>query len=445
VARFRLALQIPNKLHGILCRLRGDLLAASGGRESFRRILTTIVIAAFAIRVGARIYMGARRYWDEGYTFFFDLAQNIAAGKGIGFDGGPPTAFRVPLYPMFLAVVTGGHKLFLPVVFFQSLIGAGTALMAALVAQDMFGDTAALIAGVVTAFYPYYVVHDTALQETSLYTFLAITAVLLLLRAGRTQSWPKAMLAGCTLGATVLTRANLAPFAIVAPMCLAFPQRSRTFSLWRGARNAILCLSMMGLTISPWLIRSYLLTGTATLSTQSGYFLWLGNNAMTFSRYPIESIDRTQEAAIESLSVKENAEIESLGENEAAIDQWYWRKGAAYMREHPWETFSGGLRKIEAAFAWLPSPRPGLWKSVVHMLSYGPIMILGLWGMWSTRHSWRRHLLFYVLFLTFIAVTAVFFGHTNYRSYLDVYLIIFAAGVLSRPLQKCANSDVHLS
>jgi len=375
LASYRSVLQLPNRLHGIFCRLLGELGVANEGSESFRRILITIVVAAFAIRVGARLYLG---YWDDGYTFFFELAQNIATGKGIGFEGGPPTAFRVPLYPIFLVAVTWGHKLFLPVVFFQSLIGAGTALMAALVAQDIFGDTAALIAAVLTAFYPYYVVHDTALQETSLYTFLAITAVLLLLHTGRTQMWPKAMLAGCTLGAAVLTRANLAPFAIVAPLWLAFPERSRTFSLWRGTRNAIVCLSMMALTISPWLIRSYFLTGTATLSTQSGFFLWLGNNSMTFSRYPLESIDRSQEVAIESLSVKDNAEIESLGVNEAAIDQWYWRKGTAYMREHPWETFSGGLRKIEAALAWLPSPRLGLWQNLAHMVSYGPIMILGL-------------------------------------------------------------------
>ena len=58
-------------------------------------------------------------------------------------------------------------------------------------------------------------------------------------------------------------------------------------------------------------------------------------------------------------------------------------------------------------------------------------MALGLWGMWSGRQNWREHLIFYALFVSFAAVTAVFFGHTNYRAYLDVYWIVFAAGILA--------------
>jgi hypothetical protein len=59
-----------------------------------------------ALRVGVRLYSGSDDFFVHGYTFFFSMAQNIAAGRGIGFAGQPPTAFRVPLYPMFLAVLT---------------------------------------------------------------------------------------------------------------------------------------------------------------------------------------------------------------------------------------------------------------------------------------------------------------------------------------------------
>ena len=37
----------------------------------------------------------------------------------------------------------------------------------------------------------------------------------------------------------------------------------------------------------------------------------------------------------------------------------------------------------------------------------------------------------YVLFATFIVVTAVFWAHTSHRAYLDVYWIVFAAGALA--------------
>jgi hypothetical protein len=47
--------------------------------------LLWIVFAAFAIRVAVRLYSGSEDLWANGYSFFFDLAQGIAAGKGIAY------------------------------------------------------------------------------------------------------------------------------------------------------------------------------------------------------------------------------------------------------------------------------------------------------------------------------------------------------------------------
>jgi hypothetical protein len=111
------------------------------------------------------------------YGFFFDLAQNIAAGNGITFGDGPPTAFLVQLYPVFLAAITFGQKAFLPIVLAQAS------------ARGRFG--------------------------------LMALAVLLLLRACRNGSGMMAV--DLTLGAAVLTRDNLAPFALLVPLWLVVP------------------------------------------------------------------------------------------------------------------------------------------------------------------------------------------------------------------------------
>ena len=399
-----------------------------------------IVILAFALRITVRWHSGEADFWINGYTFFFDLARNIAAGKGIALDG-TPTAFRVPLYPIFLAVLTFGHTKFLPVLLAESLIGAGTVWCAALITRELFGKAAATIAAFITALYPYYIIHDTALQETSLYTFLTALAVLLLMRVRRSGSAAMAAYAGLTLGAAVLTRANLAPFAILAPLWLVVRPGSNTLLWQRGFWTCLLCASAMALTVSPWLARSYWLTGSPTLSTESGFSLWEANNSYTFSHYPIESIDLSAKAAIEALSPQKRAEIEALGPNAAVIDQWFLRQGLDYMRGHPWETLINGVRKLGAAFCLLPSPRRGFWPNLVYFLSYTPLMVLGILGMWIGRRNWREHLIFYALFATFAGVTAVFYGHTNSRTYLDLYWIVFAAGLLE---QKLANSPEHI-
>jgi hypothetical protein len=195
------------------------------------------------------------------------------------------------------------------------------------------------------------------------------------------------------------------------------------------------------LTVAPWLIRAYQLTGSVTLSTENGFFLWLGNNPYTFSRYPQESIDRSRAVAWAALSSQEKGELRERGHNEALVDEWFQKKGLDYIRDHPWRTLGNGFRKIVDAFGWLPSPRRNFWPSLVYALSYGPVMILGLWGMWASRRHWRKHSIFYIQFVTFAAVTAVFFGHTSYRAYLDVYWIVFAAGVLAGWLSESRYRD----
>jgi 4-amino-4-deoxy-L-arabinose transferase-like glycosyltransferase len=402
----------------------------AAGKLSVCRHLMWIILFAFAARVAVRWYTGEQEFWESGYRFFFTLAQNIAAGNGVSL-GGAPTAFRVPLYPMFLAAVTLGHKAFLPVLLAQSLIGAGTVLCAALIARELFGNTAAIIAAFLAAIYPYYVVHDTALQETSLCTFLMALAVLLLLRVRRSGSVLTAISAGLALGAAVLTRANLAPFALLAPLWLALAEGLHAAPWRQRLRVAVICAGVGMLTVAPWLIRAHQLTGSITLSTQNGFFLWLGNNPSTFSHYPQESIDRSQALALAALSSQEKNELEARQHNEALKDEWFRKKGLDYIRGHPWRTLGNGFRKIVDAFGWLPSPRRSFWSSLVHALSYGPIMILGLWGLWAGRSHWREHSIFYAQFVSFVAVTAVFFGHTSYRAYLDVYWIVFAAGILA--------------
>ena len=401
--------------------------------------LAWIMLFAFVVRFAVRWTTGGPDFWENGYGFFFELAQNIAAGNGFAFGPDGATAFRVPVYPMFLAAVTFGHQVLLPVLVAQSLIGAGTVLCAAMLAREIFGNTgAAITAAALIAIYPYYVVHDTALQENSLYTFLLTLGVLLLLRARRSGSTVTSVGAGMALGTAVLTRANLAPFALFAPLWLAVAGGPGAVHWRRRLWVAILCASVGALMVSPWLIRSYRLTGSANLGTQTGFFLWLGNNPYTFSHYPAENIDRSQVFALASLSVQDRMKLDAY-DDEVAKDEWFWKKGMDYIHENPLRTLGYGFRKLVDAFGWLPSPRRGLWPSLFHALSYGPVMVLGLWGMWVSRRQWREHSIFYAQFLSFAAVTAVFFGHTAYRAYLDVYWIVFSAGILAPLLSKYLN------
>ena len=86
-------------------------------------------------------------------------------------------------------------------------------------------------------------------------------------------------------------------------------------------------------------------------------------------------------------------------------------------------------RKLIAGFSWKLNPPREPVAQWSYADFYSPGSVLGLAGMFLARRR-RETLLIAMAFVSFMGVTAVFWAHTSHRSYLDVYLTIFAASLL---------------
>lgn len=398
-------------------------------QRRYAMALVAILALAFVLRVVARAMGGPKGFWENSYFLFFRLAQHLATGQGYSFPGPVPTAFRVPLYPIFIALVTQGRQDFWALLIAQSLISTATVACVAGLALLWFGRRTALVASAIAAVYPYYLWHDTALQETGLFTFLSALAMLLLVIVQRRRSLGTAVGAGFVLGLAILTRATLMPFALFAIGWLLMAD-APGHDLRRRTLTAALCCAALVATLSPWLMRAHALTGRYTLGTEFGAAVFIGNNDATFSAYPARSMDRSRDIAMTTLSPADRATIKALRFNETAISDWFLKRGLGYIAAHPGTFVLSALRKNVAAFGPLPSPARDWKGTVVEVLSYGPILLLGVIGAWWTRKRWRSFLPVYANFLCFAAITGVLWGHSSHRTYLTVYLIIFAAYVL---------------
>jgi len=73
-------------------------------------------------------------------------------------------------------------------------------------------------------------------------------------------------------------------------------------------------------------------------------------------------------------------------------------------------------------------------------VAYIPVAILGIAGMVFARRN-PAVILIALLFLAFIAVSAVFWAHTSHRTYLDVYWIVLAASVVDRFTSRTPHSS----
>jgi 4-amino-4-deoxy-L-arabinose transferase-like glycosyltransferase len=397
-------------------------------------ILAAMLLAGFALRVAYRVHLGEHDFWSSGYSFFNAIAKNVVAGHGL-FAPGRGWAARQPVYPLFLAVglLLGGS--YLPLVICEALFGVATALLAFLIGRRWFGERAGLIAAALAALYPYYVVHDTALQDTSMVGVGATLAVWVFLRARISASAWAWLGAGLVAVVIVLIRGTLLPFSLgaIAWIALLGDGAWRT-RLLRAGVVAAAC----GLVLGVWVARNYEHTGRLMLSSEVGAEFYWANGPYTFRFYPHASMDQSAGEAQQALTRAARQTLAALPE--AQRSDWYMAEGWRYVAAHPGEIAAGALRKEAAGFSWVLNPEREGPVGLAYTLSYMPLLALGLAGMALARIDWREASLVGLQFAGFIVVTAIFWAHTSHRVYLDVYLMVFAALVIERIVTFCLRS-----
>jgi hypothetical protein len=299
-------------------------------------------------------------------------------------------------------------------------------------ARLWFSAPAGWLAAVGTALYPYFVVHDTALQETGLYTAtVALATLALALVSVSSHPLRQALLAGGLTGVAILVRPSLVPIAPLALGWLWWSCQSTSLGRrWPEVGGYVLALLLV---LLPWLARNWLVVGRPVLTTRLGHSLWIANNPQTFTHYPVESIDRSTAAAWAAMTPAELAEVERATRRETDLDDWFRARAWAYIRSHPGATAWGACHKMEASLMWQYTPVKIGMDQLMQWLCDGAAIFLSGVGLWllGRRKNWPALLLCVAHVLAFSVVTAVFWAHTSHRSYLDVYFIILAAGALA--------------
>jgi 4-amino-4-deoxy-L-arabinose transferase-like glycosyltransferase len=383
--------------------------------------LTAIVIAAFGLRVVVRLWSGEAAFMNQGYTFYLRIAEHFVQGHGLCVGLPTTCAQRMPLYPLMLAPFVLSGAVYPWVAVLQAACGAALAAVVFAVGRRLFDTGTGLMAAGLAACSPYAVIHDTALQDTVLVNLLVLFAVywLLRLRGSRVH----ALAAGAVLGLAILTTARV---ALMAPAVLVWvllaggdPWRVR---LGRTVLVAIPLVCCVG----GWMARNWVSLDAAVLTTESGTSLWGANNEQTFSFFPAGTIDDSIQAAWRALDPQRQAAIDALG-SAAARDRlqkaWAW----AYIREHPWRTLWGAMRKNWVTVSAQLSPSRSPWADLLYRLLYGSIHLGAAIGLWRARRRSHAHWLIYAVMASFAVTTGVFWAHTSHASVLDGLLFIYAA------------------
>ncbi|BCV24049.1 glycosyltransferase family 39 protein [Gelria sp. Kuro-4] len=340
----------------------------------------------YSLRVAQGIYYGAGAYWPPGFIFLSGGLIRLFGPEGYW------TAVR----------------------YLQALLGAATCALGCAIGRAAFGSrSAGLLGGLGLAVYlPLIYYTGLAFSET-LFLFFLMAAVYYLYRLARTQAVRDAAAAGFLLGLATLTR----PVSLLVPV-LVLPWY---WLLWgRRLRPVLGRVLLMGavllLTLLPWVVRNYIVTGDLVLvDVNGGINFYIGHNERANGTW----VDMGQ---------KTDAVIILGGSPEGG--RLGYRRGLEFIRTHP-------RRELELAwtkFKWFWT-KPSDWYITRYARERGlPHLEPPVWGALAvagailTRRRWRGTLFLVLFILYYNAIIVAIYYASRYRLVVEPFWVLLTAG-----------------
>ncbi|MEC7566584.1 MAG: glycosyltransferase family 39 protein [Planctomycetota bacterium] len=264
-------------------------------------ILCWTLIFAFALmlRCSAAVWWQARQVDENAFAFgdsfsYWVLGHQIYKGEAYQFGGANAKVSRAPGYPLIIA---GWHKMFagspslLSVRLLNALLGSLTVIAVGFLAMLMFDRMTGYCAAILAAIYPGAIVMSILILSEGPFCLLMILQLIachfVIRRINPAahptnpgqwifHDWGPTMLAGVTAGIAILIRPS---WMLFTPAFLVvwflFSRQRKTV-----AKHGLVMILMLCLTMSPWWVRNYQVTGHFVPTTlQVGASLYDGLHA----------------------------------------------------------------------------------------------------------------------------------------------------------------------
>jgi hypothetical protein len=368
------------------------------------------------------------------------LAENLAQGRGLCYGPGhPPTAFRPPLYPLFLAGIYrfAGPNFALARWIQFSLSALGCCFIWLLAREITYhGQAGGLIAssekiadwaGLFACVNPSLFYHAGYFETEALYLpGLAIAGFFLARMLDPTQRKWALPVAGIALGGLCLLRPNA--FLLVI---LIGPWLWASLASWRKALVVYgLLFLVVVVVMSPWMIRNAAqFHRFIPLTTNGGMNLWGSNNPRLLESDPSRYGAWTGGIVTDMSYLPGSEDLRtswmSRNYDQFLVDSRCRRLAVQYMLKHPADV----CRLVRAKFVrfWTFEIRNNWWERLAFGASEGGMLALAIAGsMFSWRWPRPPHLLL-VLFLSTQLNALVFFANTRMRVGIAPAIAIYAA------------------
>ena len=409
-----------------------------------------VFLAAFLIRL---IYLIQSRSNPSFYfpmvdeQWHFNWAKDIITGNFWGSEA----YFRGPLYPYFLAIllkITGTSILWSRIL--QMIIPSLSAALIYLLATKSFSHKVGIVAALAFAAYGAMIFYDAMFMIESLFIFLNLLALYLLLQYEKDIRPLPWLISGAILGLSAITRPNI---LLIAPLFLLWIYFRPQFAGNKRSSFLIAATYLIGILV-PILtvtVRNYIVAGEPILiSSQGGVNFYIGNNpdaeGLTMLM-PEVKLDESLPWNEFTAATRKAAERETGKNLTAGEESSFWtRKALGFIWNNPAKFISLTFRKLiyfligfensDNQDIYFSRNYSSLYSALLwHKLIYFPFGLLFPLAVVGAVQGWkrRRELTLYYIFVIGYIPTVIFFLVTaRHRLPVIPFLLIFAAlGILA--------------
>ena len=401
-------------------------------RQSFGSGLAGVAIVGLAIRIAYVLAFGARIHEGLDSLWYRLVAGSIVSGDGFidpdkayAHGVSVATAFRPPLYPLFLAGITksiGNSTLTFQLA--GCVMGVVTVVLVGYLGKRVGGSAVGLCAAALAAGYPIFLAVDAAVMSETIYLPLVTGCVLAVYRAIERPTAARWSLVGALSGAAILTRGD----AMVVLAVLVVPAALLGTKLpWRRRFIfAAVSVNAAALVVAPWVIRNQQRLGTPVVATlQTGTAL---AGAYCTNTYYGKSLG--------SWSFDCTTRPDQAGLSEVAYNNELQRDAVRYLRDHAgrlvvvapvrvlrqWSLYDpvGGahFEAIESRnFKW----------QILSWAAYLPVAGLAAYGLVLLRRRRAPILPMVAMIVAVTATAAMTYGQQRLRISVEPVLLVAAA------------------
>ena len=383
---------------------------------------------------------------------FADAPAYLVGARALAETGHYPRRteeflFRPPGYPAFLVAATLGHPDRIAAAkAANAVLGALAALLIAALAARLFRRRpVAIVAGLLAAFHPPFLLAGADLQSEPLFLVLLLCAGYLLLASTDRPSSNLAVFAGVFLALAALTRSSA---LVLAPLLLA-PLWDRRHPRRAGAHVAFSALLGFGAALAPWTARNALEFRELILVNDGAGYLFYGRNSEAAIGLATAESREDLEKASAALERERRDQIAALPAevrlSPGRLSRALFSAALAERRANPEGTFRLLAWK---SWDWLrPYPDPRFWPLpavVILGLYFTALSACAVVGLAKAERRGARA--FCLLFLALTMLLHVTLETSwRYRSvYWDPVLLLYASSVAAALLRRRTSPPLAL-